>query len=188
MREALAALAGAVIGGLASILGTLFSGRAAIRAQRLRQEVEQHAAFVQLVRSQAAEVFRVMLAVQFHIDGVCWLAKYAPHRVDENLVDRYEAEMQVLLPQVGGAMAVLAGLDLGTHKVLQPWTDELDRLDGDVARLLYAPITDQTIPRLAELHEQSAGFYKRLPAELGSVLESVGSPPRPPAAPSPSGP
>jgi hypothetical protein len=30
--------------------------------------------FLQPVRTQAAEVFRVMLALQFHIDSVCWLA------------------------------------------------------------------------------------------------------------------
>ena len=171
--EALAALGGSVVGGLFTLLGTVLVGRIGIRTEQLRQAAEQRSAFTQLVRTQSAEVHRIMIAVQFQIDGVCWLARHAPHRVDHTLVERYETQLQVLLPQMAGATAVLAALDLESHDRLQPWTDELDRLDGDVARLLYGQLDDTTIDQLAALHVQTADFYRRLPQALGSTLALV---------------
>lgn len=173
MSGAAAALGGSVVGGLFTLLATMLVGKIGLRTQHLRQAAEQRSAFVQLVRTQAAEVHRLMIAVQFHIDGACWLARHAPHRVDQSLVERYETQMQVLLPQMAGAMAVLAALDLESHNRLHAWVDELDRLDGDVARLLYGQLDEAAINQLAVLHDQTAAFYRRLPQALGSTLAEI---------------
>ncbi|GAB3829365.1 hypothetical protein ACFPIJ_32445 [Dactylosporangium cerinum] len=176
MTEALAALGGSVVGGLFTLLGTVLVGRIGLRTEQLRRTAEERTAFTQLVRSQSAEVHRLMIAVQFQIDGVCWLARHAPHRVNPSLLERYETQMQALLPQMAGAMSVLAALDLESHDRLLPWTDELDRLDGDVARLLYGQLDDAVIDQLAALHEQTTDFYRRLPQALGSTLALLAPP------------
>jgi len=173
MTQALAALLGALIGGMATVAGVLVSSRAAYRLEARRIEAVRQDALARQVAMQAAEVFRLMFALEDEIHKLCWLATHAPNRVTDRAINDYWRQSQELAQQLNGAMAVLAGYDIDLFDLIYPIRDELDTIDGNVARIALAPHTPGTITDLAAILPRTVAFYHGLRTKLGSTIRWI---------------
>ncbi len=107
--DALPALFGAAVGGLACMGGVIVTGIVNARSERRRHSRAGEEELVQILRIRTAEVFRLVFAVEHELNTICWFALHAPSKINDSRVDRYEHNVQALLPKINGVLAEIAG-------------------------------------------------------------------------------
>jgi hypothetical protein len=162
MTEGSAALFGAVVGGLASLVGVFISGRLNARSERRKE-----------IREKAAQVFSEMFALHHEMTNVCWFAKRLPEKLDAERVKEYERRANDIWPRLTGATAVLASVSLPIYSQLLPWRDTLSGLEADVSALLHSVDNkgEDAIAALAKHYDALMQIDQRLPKELGEIMQ-----------------
>ena len=106
MTEPEALVAAAAIGGLAALAGALVAGGTALRNETRRRSAGRKDVERQALRTQAAEVFRHIFALQHEMEWLTWHAVNRPKvtgQVQEMLCaarwcDRFEREVSGSVP------------------------------------------------------------------------------------------
>src|SRR4051794_37193237 len=140
MSQAIVALLGAIVGGLASLTGVVISGVINARADVRRERSARNSVVAERIRTQLTEVLRLMFLVETEIYSVCWLAAKMPQRLDDQRVALYETRMRETLPQLSASMVILAGLDSALYDRVMPWAEKLDILEGRASLSLYVTV------------------------------------------------
>src|SRR4029453_10138842 len=172
MNDALIALAGATIGGLTTVGAVFVAGRASARLESPKEETRRHEAFEVRLHTQIADVLRLLLQAEFPVYQVTWYAKYVPEQLDRDRIAYFEQSTERVLPELGGALLVLSGLDKVVHEELGRLADELAIMDGQV-RLALHQERDAALPALAAFVEPLRAYYHSLPKQVAPLLRAV---------------
>ncbi len=175
MDAGLAALTGAIVGGMAAIAGSLIIGLIQIRTEKqkwLRAKQDESAA---QLRFQIAEVARKMLSAQHSMEWIAWYAAYTPQHLSQEMASNYEREIHKVFPELLGSLAVTASLSLDAYNRLTPLAEEIYELDPRISRALVsfkvsplesAKAVSATLPKATEL-------YKQLPLQIAEILKAT---------------
>jgi hypothetical protein len=175
MDAGLAALIGAIVGGIAAIAGSFIVGLTQVRTEKqkwLRSKQDEAAAQLRL---QIAEVARKLLSAQHSMEWIAWYAHYAPQRVTQEMVSNYEQEIHKAFPELLGALAVTAALSLDAYNRLTPLAEEVYDLDASISMALVnfkvSPL--ESAKGVSEALPKTGELYKRLPLRIAEILKVV---------------
>jgi hypothetical protein len=177
MSKAETALTVAAIAAVAAFVGTVITAFVAIHNERQRAEATERAASVQELRSRTADVFGNLLAMQHSMEWLTWHAKQDPDSI-ASLKNNYETEVHRTYPELLGAMAITAALNLTLYSDLRVLVDQVYRLEGEVAvSLLKAvrPGPKQTdgLLELTALNSAATRLYEELPVQLAEAMRKA---------------
>lgn len=164
-------LVGAAVGSVGSLAGVAVTAWLSGRLESRRQQDVHRRAALDRLHAQAADVLRLMFRAEYSVYSVCWFARYLPDQLDAARVALYEQTMERVLPELQGALAVLAGLDKKVYDALDNWTEQINVLDGRVRVRLYRDRTPETVAEFATFVDELRALYRA--AQAGrSVLRS----------------
>jgi hypothetical protein len=177
MSEAETALIAAGIAAVTTFVGAVITAVVAIRNERQRSQATKQEAFVQELRSRTADVFGQLLAMQHSMEWLTWHAQRDPASVSR-LHEQYEEEVHRTYPQLLGAMAVTAALDLTLYSELRMLVNRVYELEGEVAISLIAavrrgPDQNDALRALAGLNPAVTRLYEELPIELAEAMQKA---------------
>jgi hypothetical protein len=170
LDEARIALLGAALGGVASLAGVFATNFVTSRLESRRQYWSRQQSYVERLRHQVADLLRLMFRVEYLIYSLCWVAMHLPERLDASRTQSYEQDMELLMPELSGALVVLSGLDEELYAVFNRWVDQLGIFDGEVRLLIYQERTGEVFTRLSAMVDPLRDFYHTLPTEIGPLL------------------
>lgn len=168
-----AVLLGALIGGGAAVVGATVTGTVAYWVERSRQEGTAKLASAAALREQLAVAFTALFTLQHALNWVTWFAKYAADAVNKKMVRAFDEEIHAAHPQILGAMAMVAALDLTVYQELHPLVQELYRVEHDVAAALHRLETDReaTIDMLRRYLDTVLEIEEELPLKLATAMK-----------------
>lgn len=144
----------AVIGAAAGIVGGGLSGQRQARLEREKWLRGVSDAFTTELRSSVKELTTKLAEATHSMCWLCWLASFGAERLTQERVTQYDEEMHVLLPQITGLHAVIAGMDYNVYLKLKPLVEQVLKLDAMIgdAGLDFVPDNERSAEGLAKLH------------------------------------
>jgi hypothetical protein len=132
VSEALLALSAAAIGAGAGLLGAFITAREQRRLDVFRFGHERRTDAEKEKRLAVADLARILSAVLQTMNWFTWEADNRPFRVTPEWVDRYDAEMKTLLPDLMASISVVAALSERTYRAFDPLVSEAFELDAQI--------------------------------------------------------
>jgi hypothetical protein len=182
------ALLGALVGAGVALAGSVLTSVVLWRIEHARQEAAKIAAAkaqqaaktaadVETLRRHTADVFSELFALNHAISWITWFAEHAPHAVDQQMRESFDAETHGTFPKVLAAMAMVASVNLDFYSRLRPLQQGVFALWERVARALHQePGPNELGPNSAML--ELAACWPRaeeldndLPASLQQMME-----------------
>ena len=166
-------LLGALIGGGAAVIGAAVTGTVAYRVERSRQEGAAQLASVAALREQMGLAFAGLFTLQHALNWVTWFAKHDADAVNKKMVRAFDDEIHAAHPQILGAFAVVAALNLTIYEELNPLVQRLYDLEHNVAAALHRLGTDReaTIAMLQRYLDAVLDVEEDLPRELARTMK-----------------
>ena len=184
------ALLGALVGAGVALAGSVLTSVVLWRIEHARQEAAKIAAAkaqqaaktaadVETLRRHTADVFSELFALNHAISWITWFAEHAPHAVDQQMRESFDAETHGTFPKVLAAMAMVASVNLDFYSRLRPLQQGVFALWERVARALHQePGPNELGPNSAML--ELAACWPRaeeldndLPASLQQMMEMI---------------
>jgi hypothetical protein len=174
MTEPEALVAAAAIGGLAALVGALVAGGTALRNETRRRSAGRKDVERQALRTQAAEVFRHIFALQHEMEWLTWHAVNRPKDLNSRMTAAYESAVHDAYPKVLGAMAVLASMNIDLYQRVTPMVDRIYEMDGEIGRHITGLGSRRTrrgsLEKLKQLNEPVKALYVALPPEMAEAM------------------
>jgi hypothetical protein len=167
---------------LISIIGGVvaggFTGRQESRRERDRWLRETSSAFAAELRSTVKELTTKLAAAAHSMVWLCWLAEHGPERLTRERIELYDQEMHVLLPEIIGLHAVVAGMDTGVYLALYSLVQKVFEVDGKIglAGLEVVPGEPASARSLSELYEDAAALEFRLSETVSRAIQPYAVP------------
>ena len=135
----------------------------AVYAEDRRDELEG-----QYVLSIEASYDKLNAAATHSICWTTWPAKYDPKRFTYSLLEKYDAEIHLLLTNIVGARAVLAALSPSVHGQLSPLLARLYDIDVRMgeAKALFGEDMKGGLAALTKIHAASVELDDQLLKEI----------------------
>jgi hypothetical protein len=179
MSEALVALGAAAIGATAGLLGAFISARQQRRLDEVRFLQERRAEDNKNERLAVAELARALSRVLQTMNWFTWEADNRPSRVTVEWVDQYDADMKTLLPDLMGAIAIVAALSEPIYRAFDPLVSEAFDLDARIGKAASNLATDAAATRdqIGSLKEPAFTLFRRFREQLAVVMGHHGNSP-----------
>jgi len=175
MTEPEALVAAAAIGGFAALVGALVAGGTALRNETRRRSAVLKDVERQALRTQAAEVFRHIFALQHEMEWLTWHAVNRPKGLDSRMTASYESAVHDVYPKLLGAMAVLASMNIYLYQELVPMVDRIYEMDGEIGSHITGLGGRRTrrgsLAKLKQLSEPVKALYVTLPPEMAATMQ-----------------
>ena len=172
MDSAFVSILSAVIGAAAGIVGGGLSGQRQARLEREKWFRGVSDAFTTELRSSVKELTTKLADATHSMCWLCWLASFGAERLTQERVAQYDNEMHVLLPQITGLHAVIAGMDYDVYLKLKPLVEQLLKLDGMIgdAGLDFVPDEPKSANKLAELLKQANSLERTVSEVVADAI------------------
>ena len=162
MDAAVAGLIGAAIGAVAGLMGAFFTSIVQSRIEEKKWRRSKQDTLSKELRLQIAEVSRKMLVAQHSMEWITWYAREGPKHLDKKMISEYNKEIHDAFPELLGALAITAALNLDIYNQLSIIADEIYGIEGRIAKALFlfdeAP--EECIEKLAKYNSEATAFYK----------------------------
>lgn len=173
---------GAVIAALSLLVVAVISAVGTLRQEQRRRREERKETERLEIRRRAADVFTLMFAMQHEIEWITWHAANDPAALNPHMVDNYHRTIHTTYPKLLGAMAVVCAFDEELFHRLKPLTDDLYKLDIEVAlatrdlrSLVRCSFAIRTLKRL---HPIVKNLYEQLPQQMAQSMQLSAPSPR----------
>jgi hypothetical protein len=172
MDSAFVSILSAVIGAAAGIVGGGLSGQRQARLEREKWFRGVSDAFTIELRSSVKELTTKLAEATHSMCWLCWSASFGAERLTQERVAQYDNEMHVLLPQITGLHAVIAGMDYAVYLKLKPLIEQLLKLDAMIgdAGLDFVPNEPKSANRLAELLKQATSLERTVSEVVADAI------------------
>lgn len=158
-------------------MGALVLGFSALRNETQRRVWERADNERRALRAQAATVFEHAFVLQHEMEWLTWHAYHRPEAVDSELTQAYEEAVHKAYPNLLGAMAVLASLDLSVYNLLLPLIEQLFTLETDIGkgitRIRRPDDAEAAIATLGGMNPTVKALYVDLPPRLADALQAA---------------
>lgn len=175
MTQSGAAVVAASIGGLTALVAALVAGAVALRNESHRRSAARKDVDRQALRAQAAEVFRQMFVLQHEMEWLTWHAANRPKSLNSQMTRTYESSVHDSYPRILGAMAVLASMDIGLYRRLEPLMERLFEAESRIGCLINGLISRRkrgnSLVQLKQLNEPVRTLYLDLPPEMAEAMQ-----------------
>jgi hypothetical protein len=175
MTQSGAAVVAASIGGLTALIAALVAGAVALRNESHRRSAARKDVDRQTLRAQAAEVFRQMFVLQHEMEWLTWHAANRPKSLNSQMTRAYESSVHDSYPRILGAMAVLASMDIGLYRRLEPLMERLFEAESQIGGLINGLSSRRkrgsSLVQLKQLNEPVRTLYLDLPPEMAEVMQ-----------------
>ena len=171
------ALSAAAIGALAGVLGAFVTAREQRRLDLLRFGHERRTAAEKEKRLAMAELARTLSAVLQAMNWFTWEADNRPQRVTPEWIDRYDADMKRLLPELMAAISVVAALSERAYRAFDPLVSEAFDLDvriGTAASGLTGE-PERATRAIGDLKAPAYALFRRLRETLATEMGRDGA-------------
>ena len=177
MSEALVALGAALIGATAGLGGAYVQGRQQRRLDEVRLAEQRRVARDERERLAVADLARSLSRVLQLMNWFTWEAEHRPARVNQEWVDRYDAEMKALLPEVMGHIATVAALSAAIFRAFDPLVSDAIDLDARIGVAASGVADDADGARAAIGMSKDPAFelFRRFRDELAHVMGRDGA-------------
>jgi hypothetical protein len=164
----------AVIGAAAGIVGGGLSGQRQAQLEREKWVRGVSDAFTTELRSSVKALTTKLAEATHSMCWLCWLASFGAERLTQERIAQYDNEMHVLLPQITGLHAVIAGIDYDVYLKLKPLVEQLLKLDAMIghAGLDFVPDAPKSAGRLAELLKQATSLERTVSEVVADAIRS----------------
>jgi hypothetical protein len=168
-------IATALIGAGAGIVGGGLTGARQARLEREKWGRSISDTFNSELRSSVKELTTKLAEASHSMCWLCWLAKHGSEQtrqVDQERITDYDRIMHVLLPQILGLHAIIAGMDYEVYLKLKPLVERLFYLDFLIGNstLLFTTDRVRSIQGLAAMYKQVLSAEQAL---SGTVAEAI---------------
>lgn len=154
----------AIIGAIAGIVAGVLSGQRQARLEREKWLRDVSDTFTTELRSSVRELTTKLAEATHSMCWLCWLASFGADRLTQNRVMQYDEEMHVLLPQIMGLHAVIAGMDYDVYLKLKPLVEQFFKLDARIGKAALDFVSDnpKSAEGLAKLLNQATALVHAL--------------------------
>jgi hypothetical protein len=177
VSEALLALSAAAIGAGAGLLGAFITAREQRRLDVFRFGHERRTDAEKEKRLAVADLARILSAVLQTMSWFTWEADNRPFRVTPAWVDRYDAEMKTLLPDLMASISVVAALSERTYRAFDPLVSEAFDLDAQIGKAASSlrDELDLTREEVGELKDPAFSLFRRFRETLATEMGHHGT-------------
>jgi hypothetical protein len=147
------------------------------KAEQDRWEQKRTDELATSIRVGIVELARKLAAGNHAISWLTFNAKHEPREVAPEQIRAYESEIKVVLSEIVAARVNLAALSKDMHDRVAHLVDEFYGRDGAVGRQLKLLPTepDDAIRALAEIHDETHRYDKKLTQEFLGLVASMGT-------------
>ena len=98
-------------------------------------------------RLAIADLARALTRVIQLMSWFTWEAEFRPSRVGSEWVDRHDAEMKPLLPDLMSAVSIVAALSEPTYRAFDPLVTRAFELDAEIGAAAFTLAEDREVTR-----------------------------------------